>query len=92
MWDTWLIASELQYHNSCYRNYTHSVATLQYSENDLKSSPDESQPYSEQTQIGGSSIFQTWFDFIEKSPFKSRKITTVCDLISKLEELTAGCK
>ena len=55
-------------------------------ERDRKSSTDESQTYSQQTQIDESSIFQTWFDFIEKSFFKSRKITTVNDLILKLEQ------
>ena len=32
-------------------------------------------------------MFQTWFDSIEKSFFKSRKITVVNDLILKLEQL-----
>ena len=49
-------------------------------EKDPKSSTDESQTHSEQTQIDECSIFQTWFDFIEKSFFKSRKITTLNDL------------
>ena len=70
-----IIASEAQYLHSCYRNYTRSVATLIYMERDPKSSTNESQTHSEQTQIDESSIFQTWFDFIEKSFFKSRKIT-----------------
>ena len=56
-------------------------------ERDPKCSTDESQTHSEQTQIGEGSIFQTWFDFIEKSFFKSRKITTVNALILKLEQL-----
>ena len=59
-------------------------------ERDPKSSSDESQTHSEQTQIDESSIFQTWFDFIEKSFFKSRKITTVNDLIIKLEQLVVA--
>ena len=70
-----IIASEAQYLHSCYRSYTRSVATLIYMESDPKSSTNESQTHSEQTQIDESSIFQTWFDFIEKSFFKSRKIT-----------------
>ena len=82
-----LLASEPQYHHSCYRNYTRSVATLIDMERDPKSSTDESQTHSERTQIEKSSIFQTWFDFTEKSFLKSRKITTVNDLILKLEQL-----
>ena len=83
-----LIASEAQYHHrNCYRNYACSVATLIDIERDPKCSTDESQTHSEQTQIGEGSIFHTWFDFIEKSFFKSRKITTVNDLILKLEQL-----
>ena len=83
-----LIASEAQYHHrNYYRNYTRSVATLIDIERDPKCSTDESQTHSEQTQIGEGSIFQTWFDFIEKSFFKSRKITTVNALILKLEQL-----
>ena len=56
-------------------------------ERDPKSSTNESQTHSEQTQIDESSIFQTRFDFIEKCFFKSRKINTVNDLILKLEQL-----
>ena len=56
-------------------------------ERDPKSSTDESQTHSKQTQIDESRIFQTWFDFIEKSFFKSRKITIVNDLVLKLEQL-----
>ena len=82
-----LIVSEVQYHYLCYRNYSRSVATLTDMERDPTSSTDESQTHSEQTQIDESSIFQTWFDFIEKSFFKSRKKTTVNDLIIKLEQL-----
>ena len=51
-----------------------------------KRSTDVPQTHSEQTQIDESSIFQTWFDFLEKSFFKSRKITTVNNLILKLEQ------
>ena len=82
-----LTASEAQYQHSWYRNYTRSVATLIDMERDPKSSTDESQTHSKQTQIDESSIFQTWFDFIEKSFFKSRKITIVNDLVLKLEQL-----
>ena len=82
-----LIALEAQYHNSCYCNCTCSVATFINKERDPKSSTDESQTHSEQTKIDESSIFQTWFDFIEKSFFKNRKITTVNDFILKLEQL-----
>ena len=81
-----LITLEAQYHNSCYCHYNCSAATFINEERDPKSSTDESQTYSEQTKIDESSIFQTWFDFIEKSFFKSRKITTVNDLILKLEQ------
>ena len=42
-----LIASETQYHHSCYGNYTRSVATLIDMERDPKSSTDESQTHSE---------------------------------------------
>ena len=82
-----LTTSEAQYQHSWYRNYTRSVATLIGMERDPKSSTDESQTHSKQTQIDESSIFQTWFDFIEKSFFKSRKITIVNDLVLKLEQL-----
>ena len=82
-----LTASEAQYQHSWYRNYTCSVATLIDMERDPKSSTDESQTHSKQTQIDESSIFQTWFDFIEKSFFKSRKIIIVNDLVLKLEQL-----
>ena len=82
-----LTASEAQYQHSWYRNYTRSVATLIDMERDPKSSTDESQTHSKQTQIDESSIFQTWFDFIEKSFFKSRKIIIVNDLVLKLEQL-----
>ena len=68
-----VIASEAQYHHSCYLNYSGSIATLIDMRRDLKSSTDESQTHSEQTQIDESSIFQTWIDFIEKSFFKCRK-------------------
>ena len=40
-----LIAPEAQYHHSCYRNYTRSVATLIDMERDRKSSTDESQTH-----------------------------------------------
>ena len=48
--------------NSCYRNYTCLVATLQDTEKDPKSSNEES--YSEQTQFVESIIFRKWFDLI----------------------------
>ena len=56
-------------------------------ERDPKSSTDEIETHSEQTQIDESIIFQTWFDFTEKTFFKSRKITTVNDLILMLEQV-----
>ena len=56
-------------------------------ERDPTSSTDESKTHSKQTQIDESSIFQTWLDFVEKCSSKSRKITTVNDLILKLEQL-----
>ena len=56
-------------------------------ERDPRSSTDESKTHSKQTQIDESSIFQTWLDFVEKCSSKSRKITTVNDLILKLEQL-----
>ena len=56
-------------------------------ERDPKISTDESQTHSEQSQIDEKSIFQTWFDFIEKIFLKSRKLTTVNNLILKLEQL-----
>ena len=68
-----LVASLAQYHHSCYRNYTCSVATLIDMERDQKISTDKSQTHSEQTEIDERSIFQTWFDFIEKSFFKVEK-------------------
>ena len=61
-------------------------------EKDPRNLNDESQIYSKQTQIDESSIFRRWFDFIEKSFFKSRKITAVNDLILKLEPLLVGNK
>ena len=82
-----LIASEAQYHNSCYHNYARSVATLPDTEIYPKSSTEESQPSSEQTQTDETSIFQTWSNFIEKSFFKSRETTAVSDLILKLEQI-----
>ena len=42
-------------------------------ERDQKISTDKSQTHSEQTEIDERSIFQTWFDFIEKSFFKVEK-------------------
>ena len=62
-----LIASGVLYHHSYYRNYTRSVAILIDKERDPKSSTDQLQIDSEQTQIDERSIFQTWFDFVEKS-------------------------
>ena len=56
-------------------------------ERDPKISTDESQTHSEQTQIDERSIFQTWFDFMENIFLKSRKLTTVNDVILKLEQL-----
>ena len=70
-----------------YDSYTRYVASLIDMERDSKSSTYESQAHSEQTQIDKSSISQTWFDFIEKSFFKTRKITTVNNLILKLKQL-----
>ena len=54
-----LAAWEAQYHHSCYRSYTCSVATLIDMERDQNSSTDKSQNHSEQTQIYERSIFQT---------------------------------
>ena len=87
-----LTASEAQYHHSFHHNYTRSVATSIDMEKDPRNLNDESQIYSKQTQIDESSIFQRCFDFIEKSLFKSRKITAANDLILKLEPLLAGNK
>ena len=87
-----LIASEAQYHNSCYHNYARSVATLPDGEIYPKSSTEESQPSSEQTQIDETSIFQTWSNFIEKSFFKSRETTavTLCKTQNLLKRKAEG--
>ena len=82
-----LIASEAQYHHSCYRDYTRSTVSDPDVEDDAELETEDSAPSSEQTQIDENTIFQTWFDLIRSSFIEGRKVITVANLTLELKEM-----
>ena len=82
-----LIASEAQYHHSCYRDYTRSTASDPDVEDDAELETEDSAPSSEQTQIDENTIFQTWFDLIRSSFIEGREVTTVANLTLEFKEM-----